>query len=162
MRLRYLLLLLAIAFLISCTKEGIFIEEDELTTVELAYYTRTAEENQLLDLINEYRASLSLPAMVYEDNSYYHATQHSLLMISKAAINHTDFDKRAAEISRRTGALFVAENLAKDYSTNEKALEAWLKSDGHKKNIEGDYTHSAVSIQKDANGKRYFMQIFFR
>ena len=162
MKLRFTLLLLAITFLTSCTKEGIFIVEDELDAAELEYYARTAEEKQLLNLVNEYRASINLPAMVHEDNSYYHATQHSLLMISKAAISHINFDKRAAEISRRTGALFIVENVAKDYSTNEKALEAWLKSDTHKKSIEGDYTHTAISIQKDGNGKRYFTQIFFR
>ena len=162
MKLRYILLFLAITFLTSCTKQGIFIEEDELDAAELEYYARTAEEKQLLDLVNEYRASINLPVLVHEDNSYYHATQHSLLMVSKAAISHINYDKRAAEISRRTGASFVAENVAKDYLSNEEALEGWLKSDGHKKNIEGDFTHTAVSIQKDANGKRYFTQIFFR
>lgn len=162
MKLLYTYLLLAIIFLTSCTKPGIFIEEYELDAAELAYYVRTAEEDELFYLVNEYRASINLPAMVHEDNSYYHATQHSLLMISKADISHVNFDKRAAEISKKTGAVFVVENVAKGYSTSKKALEGWLKSDNHKKNIEGDYTHTAVSIQKDANGKRYFTQIFFR
>lgn len=162
MKLRYIILFLAITFLTSCTKEGIFIEEDELDAAELAYYARTAEEKQLFDLVNEYRVSINLPAMVHEDNSYYHATQHSLLMASKTAISHDNYDKRAAEISRRTGAIFVAENVAKDYPTNEKALEGWLNSSSHRATIEGDYTHTAVSIQKDATGNRYFTQIFFR
>lgn len=162
MKLRYIVLLLAIIFSTSCTKEGIYIEEDELDAAELAYYSRTAEEKELFDLVNEYRVSINLSKLVHEDNSYYHATQHSLLMVSKKDISHANFEKRASEISRRTGAVLVAENVAKDYLTNQEALEGWLKSEGHKKNIEGDFTHTAVSIQKDDNGNRYFTQIFYK
>jgi uncharacterized protein YkwD len=37
-----------------------------------------------------------------------------------------------------------------------------LESDGHKRNIEGDYTHSAISIKENEEGDLYFTQLFFK
>lgn len=146
----------------SCTREGIFIEEGELTASEIEYYDRTAEESELFDLVNEYRMSVNLSALIHENYTHFCATQHSLLMISKGNISHVDYNKRANKLSKRTGAILVGENVAKDYTSNQKALEAWIKSDGHRENIEGDFTHSAISIQKDTKGKPYYTQIFYK
>jgi uncharacterized protein YkwD len=45
------------------------------------------------------------------------------------------------------GAVQVSENVAYNYQSNEGVLNAWLMSDGHKENIEGDYTHFGISIK---------------
>ena len=83
-------------------------------------------------------------------------------MIENGITSHDKFSERAENISKRTGAVFVAENVARNYDTLEAALEAWLDSPGHRINIEGNYTHSAINIRPNSNGDLYFTQLFFR
>ncbi len=157
MTLRYLILCLSlIAF--SCSKEEL-LEKDSGLNKSL---TATEQENKLFDLVNEHRISLNLNPLTFDNLSYSFASEHSEYMISQGVTSHVKFNERAAEISAGTGAEFVAENVANDYFTIEDAMKAWLESSGHKENIEGDYTHSAISIKKDSNENLYFTQIFYR
>ena len=52
--------------------------------------------------------------------------------------------------------------IAKDYPDATTALENWLESPNHRKTIEGEFTHTAVSVKKDSSGKFYFTQLFYR
>lgn len=133
-------------------KNGVLVSTD----------THTGVENKLFDLVNEYRSSQGLNKLQFESVSYYFAKEHTKYMISKKQTSHAFFNKRAENISKRTGATMVSENVAKDYDTIYEAFEAWLESPGHRKNLEGDYTHSAIGIVKDSNGNLYFTQIFSR
>ena len=83
-------------------------------------------------------------------------------MISKGSISHDNFSARASNIASEVGAEYVAENVAKDYDTAVTAFENWLASSSHKKTMEGEFTHTAVSVKKDADGNFYFTQLFFR
>lgn len=119
-------------------------------------------EAELFDLINNYRLSIGLNTLEFENVTYYYAGLHTDYMIEKETLSHAKFAERAENISKRTGAEFVAENVASKYDSVEEALEAWLNSPGHRQNIEGDYTHSAISIKTNHNGDLYFTQLFFR
>jgi uncharacterized protein YkwD len=157
MTLRHLILCLSlIAF--SCSKEEL-LEQDSGLNKSL---TATEQENKLFDLVNEHRLSLNLSPLTFDNLSYSFASEHSEYMISQGVTSHVKFNERAAEISAETGAEFVAENVANDYFTIEDAMKAWVESPGHKENIEGDYSHSAISVKKDPNGNLYFTQIFYR
>ncbi|MCK5442497.1 MAG: CAP domain-containing protein [Maribacter sp.] len=157
MTLRCLILCLSlIAF--SCSKEEL-LENDSGLNKSL---TATEQENKLFNLLNEHRLSLNLSSLTFDNLSYSFASEHSEYMISQGVTSHVKFNERAAEISAETGAEFVAENVANDYFTIEDAMKAWLESPGHKENIEGDYSHSAISVKKDPNGNLYFTQIFYR
>lgn len=83
-------------------------------------------------------------------------------MIARGTINHDNFSARASKISSIENAELVAENVAKDYANAAEAFQGWLDSSSHKKTMEGEFTHTAVSVKKDAHGKLYFTQIFFR
>lgn len=185
MKLLYTLLLLAVTFLTSCTKGQLFEDPDAIqvlivkeidNVINTSETTQVIEANatqgtaqmpadievQLFGLINNHRESINLQSFTFEDNTYIQASKHTDYMISKGHTSHAKFGERAKEIADKTGAKQVAENVAKDYPTIQRAIEAWLKSPGHKKNIEGNYTHSAISTKEDANGNKYFTQIFFR
>jgi len=41
-------------------------------------------------------------------------------------------------------------------------VNSWLNSSGHKKNIEGNYSHTGVGIAKNQYGTLYFTQIFVK
>lgn len=134
------------------TSRVALVSSDSLSTIEV----------ELFDMINTYRMSIGLNEMVFESTTYYYAGLHTDYMIADGNISHDRFSERAENISNRTGALFVAENVARNYDTLENTFDAWLDSPGHRKNIEGDFTHSALSIKSNSKGDLYFTQIFYR
>ena len=77
-------------------------------------------------------------------------------------ISHDNFSARASGIATEVNAEYVAENVATDYDTAQEAFEGWMKSSSHKKTMEGDFTHTAVSVKKASNDKYYFTQLFFK
>ena len=156
MRKHYVVLAVFISVLGSCSKESAapldVVEKKNITEVE----------QQLLKTVNEHRVSKGLNVLEFNSVAYEHANTHTDYMIALGAINHDNFKVRASEISARTDAEFVAENVAKDYTTASEAFQGWLNSTNHKRTMEGDFTHTAVSVKKDADGNRYYTQIFFR
>jgi len=84
------------------------------------------------------------------------ANEHNNYMISSGSLSHDNFSARAAKISSKESAEYVAENVAKDYETAEEAFQGWLKSTNHRSTMEGEFTHTAVSVKKTNTGKFYY------
>ena len=164
MKLTYFYLVLMLGCLLSCSKqETTPIKLDQETeTLLISTTEHSNQEAALFELINNYRLSIDLNILEFDSVSHYYAKEHSNYMISKGTTSHAKFGERAKQISARSGASFVAENVAKDYDTIDLAFEAWLESNGHRENIEGDYTHSAISVEENDEGDLYFTQLFFR
>lgn len=139
-------------------EEGIFENEvSSKVVVELS-----PQEEALIYLVNEYRASKGLNPLEFSAEVYEYASDHNEYMISKGELSHDHFASRASMVSKITSASFVAENVSKDYLLVDHALEGWLNSTAHRNTIEGDYTHTTLSIKVDAEGNPYYTQIFFR
>ena len=85
-----------------------------------------------------------------------------IIWFLKEGLSHDNFSSRASKISLETNAKAVAENVAKDYSSATTAFEGWLNSSNHRATIEGDFTHTAVSVKKNSDGDYYFTQLFFK
>lgn len=150
--------------LITCSKAGATPEEeiisrsiDSDTKVQI---NTSQMEDELLDLINKRRASLGTAILLKSSETYKHAAEHNAYMISQKKLSHDNFDSRATKIAAETNAVSIGENVARHYSSAEAALESWLQSSSHKKAIEGNYTHTALSITLDKDGQPYFTQIF--
>lgn len=158
MRTQYIALVLFVCTLASCSKESAGTTDTNIIEAKNA----TEVEQELLNTVNDHRLSLGHNALEYNSVAYTYANAHNDYMIAKGAINHDNFSKRASDISAQVNAEFVAENVAKDYSSASEAFKGWLNSSSHRKTMEGDFTHTAVSVKKDAEGKLYFTQIFFR
>lgn len=60
------------------------------------------------------------------------------------------------------GVRSVSENVAYGYRSADAVVKAWLKSKGHKENIEADNTHFGISVRQDADGRNYFTNIFVK
>ncbi|WP_405384637.1 CAP domain-containing protein [Maribacter sp. LLG6340-A2] len=161
-------LALFVILMSSCSKYENFagyeeVNEDPATKVTLVSSDKhNALEAELFEIINTYRVSIGLNEMAFEGTTYYYAGLHTDYMIEKGTTSHAKFGERAEKISKRTGAVYVAENVARNYDTVQEAFEAWIDSPGHRVNIEGDYDYSAISIKENANGDLYFTQLFFR
>lgn len=156
MRMQYIALVLFVCTLASCSKESV-------ETIDIIEAENAKEvEQELLNVVNDHRTSLGQNALEFSSIAYDYANAHSDYMVAKGTINHDNFSKRASDISSQVDAEFVAENVAKDYVTASEAFEGWLNSTSHKNTMEGEFTHTAVSAKKDADGNLYFTQIFFR
>ncbi|MEO0525620.1 MAG: CAP domain-containing protein [Bacteroidota bacterium] len=119
-------------------------------------------EQELLAIVNSHRTSLGQNALAYSSIAYPYASAHTDYMISKGSLSHDNFSARASGISSEVNAETVAENVAKDYADASQAFQGWLDSSSHKKTMEGDFTHTAVSVKKDGDGNLYFTQLFYR
>jgi len=152
----------------SCSKYENFAGYEENTDDLMSQVTLVSSDShstieaELFEMINTYRSSIGLNEMEFESTTYYYAGLHTDYMIAKGTTSHDNFVERAENIAKRAGAIFVAENVARNYDTIEEAFEAWLASPGHRVNIEGDYNYSAISIRPNSNGDLYFTQLFFR
>ena len=156
MRTQYVALVLFVCTMASCSKEA--VETANIIEAENAIEV----EQELLNTVNEHRLTLGHNSLDFSSIAYEHANAHTDYMIAKGSINHDNFSTRASDISLKVDAEFVAENVAKDYSNAQEAFQGWLNSSSHKKTMEGEFTHTAVSVKKDANGNLYFTQMFFR
>ena len=140
----------------SCSKES--IENTNIPSSDNAVLV----EQVLLDIVNDHRNSLGYSSLLFSKVAYEYANTHTDYMIAKGSLSHDNFSARASSISSEVNAEYVAENVAKDYPDAATALEKWLESPNHRKTIEGEFTHTAVSVKKDSGGKFYFTQLFYQ
>ena len=137
--------------LFSCNKE------DDTTTSTL----QSDIDKEIFDLINTHRESKGLDKLEFDEVIWKAANKHSQNMASGTTdFGHDGFTERVAGIKEEIGGSASAENVAMGYTTADAVVKGWLNSDGHKKNIEGSYTHSSVSAVEDNGGTYYYTQIF--
>ena len=159
-----ILLLIALATLMtscstSTTEEDVLYQVVATTNEEV---TISTIEQEVIDVVNEYRVSVGLNEVAFSGVAYGYANAHNEYMISEGVISHDNFDKRASKLSEEANADFVSENLGMEYTNAADILEAWKNSPTHKKVMEGDFQYTAVSVTADANGVLYFTQLFFQ
>ncbi|HEA20508.1 hypothetical protein LCGC14_1233890 [marine sediment metagenome] len=158
MKMRIHLIVLAVftSVLASCSKETSetvdIVEKENVTEVE----------QNVLATVNEYRVSYGLNALKFDPIAYKYASEHTDYMIAKGALSHDEFTARATALAADVDVELVAENVAKDYTTATEVFQGWLESTNHRRTMEGDFNHTAVSVKKDSNGTFYFTQIFYR
>jgi uncharacterized protein YkwD len=119
-------------------------------------------EIETLDAINDYRISQGLTVLHQLDDITIEAFDHTKYMVSLNVVNHDNFNNRYQNLVNEIGAKAVSENVGFGYRTAEAVVKAWINSEGHRKNIEGNYTHFGISVDQDENGKNYFTNIFVR
>lgn len=162
--LTYSLWLLAVCVLslTSCSKDSLEeAESAELHTV-LPAEDYSSIELEILDLVNDYRAANGFEQLDFLDAISRQAANHNLHMIEKDEVCHDDFAIRYAALVNTINAKAVSENVAFGYRTADAVVAAWARSEGHKVNMEGDFTHFGISVDEDAAGKLYFTNIFVR
>ena len=133
------------------------IQVAQSTTVN----TNTLEQS-ILEKINQYRASKGLSKLTRNTKIDNQARMHSQNMANgKIPFSHQDFSNRVKSIGMAYNG--AAENIAynqgyKDPAT--QAVQGWLKSQGHKQNIEGNYSQTGIGVAANSKGEIYFTEIF--
>ena len=124
----------------------------------------SAMEKSIHQQINQYRQSRKLPPLTLDSRISTQAKIHSQNMASgKVPFSHDGFEQRVSIIRRQIPYQAAAENVAfnQGYSNPaEQAVEGWIKSDGHRVNIEGQYNLTGIGIVKNAKNEYYFTQLF--
>ena len=121
-------------------------------------------EKEIFNYINEHRIKNKKNKLKWHDQAIIESQDHSQDMAAfRVPFGHMGSSKRFARIKAKDSDKInkLAENVAKN-STAKKAFNAWLLSYGHRKNLEGDYTHTGVGAIKSASGSWYFTQIFLK
>lgn len=120
-------------------------------------------ENDVVMLVNQHREALGLSHFISSDFISEQARKHSNDMASgRIGFNHNNFEKRTAAIKEQIGGQSFSENVGYGHSTAQSAVNDWLKSKGHRDNIEGDFTHIGVGVAQSRNGTFYITQIFVK
>jgi uncharacterized protein YkwD len=156
MRLQNAFLILFVLIVASCSKES--IDSTNIIEAKNAYEV----ENELLNIVNDHRLTLGYTALDFSAVAYEYANKHNDYMVATGNLSHDGFNSRASGIASEVNAEFVAENVAKDFPSAIEAFENWLNSADHKKTMEGNFTHTAVSVKEDLQGNLYFTQLFYR
>jgi len=125
-----------------------------------------ALEKSIDQQVNEYRKSRNLPPLTLDDRISEQAKIHSQAMANgKVPFSHEGFEQRVKAIAKSINYRSSAENVAFNQGFSDPATQAvqgWLKSPGHLKNIEGDFDLTGVGVIKNAQGEFYFTQIFIK
>lgn len=159
--LKLMLLLTVIFTMNSCSSDSSEVTADSTSAVIVENYAYSATELETMKLINDYRVSIGLNPLEIINHISFKSEEHDYYMIDNNVVSHDGFVDRSTNIMKVLGAKTVGENIAYNYNTPQSALNAWLNSPAHKKNIEGNYTHFGISIRSNqTTGKKYYTNIF--
>ncbi|MCH3882027.1 MULTISPECIES: CAP domain-containing protein [Tenacibaculum] len=150
-----------IFFITSCSssEESVVVAAEE-PVVE--YIAPSSLENEILNRINDYRVSINLPVLNNFNIVKVPALTHTHYMIGEQEVSHDGFLTRANYLVENADVISAAENVASGYTTAEGVVDAWIASDGHRANIEGDYNYFDVIARKDSDGRWYYTNIFVK
>ena len=146
-------------FLYSCANdEDGFYEEAVIEEVDVSY---SVIEYQIISLVNQHREEMGLNPLNIINLVSLEAEDHTNYMIGAGQPSHDNFALRHKNLVTKAQAKAVAENVAYGFSTAEAVVNAWIKSPGHKANIENaSFTDLGISTKKNEEGRNYFTNIF--
>lgn len=126
-----------------------------LSQIEQAIYHR----------VNLYRMSLDLPPLVIDPVICAQARAHSEEMAKTRKMSHDGFRERVESVAQQIPYRSAAENLAVNAGhqvPDEVAVQGWIESPGHHRNMIGRFDLTGISVVQNDKGEYYFTQIFVR
>ena len=86
---------------------------------------------RLAALVNQYRVSHGLRALIVDTTVAGLALEHSAAMAKAGQLNHDEFPSRV----RRSGFAVCVENVGWNYRSPEGQFDGWRASPGHNRNM---------------------------
>ena len=127
---------------------------------------RTERINTMLELANAQRARAGLPPLRANSRLMQAAQTQAEQTASARQLQHVLPDAKYPRPEDRLGASGYpwrawAENIAFGQKTPSDAVEAWMQSPGHRKNLlDPKYTELGTGVAADATGRPYYVQVF--
>lgn len=126
----------------------------------------TKLEESVHQKINRYRQSRNLPTLTLDVTISKEARLHSEAMAKgEVPFSHQGFESRIKAISQKIPYRSAAENVAYNQgyaNPDQEAVDGWIKSKGHRQNMEGDFDMTGIGISKNTKGEYYFTQVFIK
>lgn len=123
-------------------------------------------EKSVYQKVNQYRKSKKLPPLKLNSAISQQARKHSEAMAKgKVPFSHDGFDNRIKAIANSLNYRSASENVAFNQgypNPDQQAVEGWIKSPGHRKNMEGNFDTTGIGVSKNAEGEYYLTQIFIK
>ncbi len=156
-----LLAVFVVFTLSSCTTDNL---DDKAEALELKVINPKIKtiEVEILELINNHRLSIGLNPLKDMMLIKSVAFTHTDYMVDNDEVSHANFYSRSDYLKANASAIKVSENVAYGYSSATSVVRAWLKSEGHKATIEGDFSNFDVSAELNDEGKWYYTNIFIK
>lgn len=154
-----------IAFLLACIALVSCGTSHKITQREAASPELLQLERRVHQLVNQYRISKNMPPLTLDAIITRQARIHSQAMATReATFGHDGFRIRVKRISALLHYKTAAENVAYNRGYSDcahQAVQEWLKSAQHHKNIRGNYRLTGIGVAKCREGGYYFTQIFW-
>lgn len=145
----------------SCSTES--FPEETIDTMSLPVPPAAKQiEIEILELINSHRINTGLTPLMNHNIIKAVAYTHTDYMVASNSVGHDNFFQRKNSLIQNASATKVSENVAYAFNSAESVVNAWLNSDGHRQNIEGDFTDFDISAEQNDEGKWYFTNIFIK
>ncbi|WP_345007629.1 CAP domain-containing protein [Snuella lapsa] len=145
----------------SCSTDSLDDQVEDITK-NLVVPEPKPIEVEILELINNHRLSKGLNPLGNMNIIKSQAYTHTDYMVENNIVSHDNFYKRSNYLKSNAGAIKVSENVAYGYTSAQSVVNAWIKSEGHKENIEGDFSNFDISAEKNEEGKWYYTNIFIK
>jgi uncharacterized protein YkwD len=122
-------------------------------------------ERDVLVRVNRYRKSEGLPELRSDARIAEIARGHSREMaVGRTGFGHGGFKGRTQAVASRVPYKRVAENVSRHSRDPSKvpavAVERWVASRGHRRNIEGPFVVTGVGAALGPDGSVYLTQVF--
>jgi uncharacterized protein YkwD len=117
------------------------------------------------NLVNRYRQKHNLPPLEIDPAISAQAKAHSEEMARSGNMSHDGFNERVDSVSKTIVYRSAAENVAFNSGFGQPdlvAVQGWIESPGHQKNMVGRFDLTGIGVVKNAKGEYYFTQIFIR
>lgn len=122
-----------------------------------------ATARDLLAAHNEEREAEKLPPLALDAKLTEAARLHAEDMAGRREMTHEGADgSRPSERAKRAGYRFVrtGENVARGQTTVARAMKAWMESEGHRRNILGDFAQMGGAKVEGEDGEPYWCVVF--
>ncbi|KAL0239099.1 hypothetical protein PCE1_004790 [Barthelona sp. PCE] len=113
-----------------------------------------------LKYTNEFRATQNLPPCKWNQTMFDAGMEHSIFQAKEKAISHKNFQERTQKFP--PGCMGFAENVFFCSGLDDPsraAVDGWIKSPGHRRNMVGDYNLCSISAYCEDN-TWYYTQLF--
>ena len=145
----------------SCSTESFPEETIDSMSLPVPPPAKTIEI-EILELINAHRINIGLEPLNNHTTIKAVAYTHTDYMVEVNNVSHDNFFQRKNSLIENAAATRVSENVAYAFNSSESVVNAWMNSEGHRANIEGDYTDFDISAEQNEEGKWYFTNIFIK
>ncbi len=126
----------------------------------------SALEATTLELTVAYRRDQGLPPLESHPALVEAARAHSRDMARRQQVDHAGFEARGKGLLERVPYRSLGENVYRTTrgpeTASQAAVDAWIRSPIHRKNLEGDFNTTGMGAARGEDGRLYFTQLFLK